>query len=251
MSTPATTPTGSTPPPPPAHPAPERPVPGAFRYMPPRTDFKCSQKEPGEPDGHPVLILPYEGLAPELVRVLFATTKDVVGSCNVKSWGCNFLPLEGQLHPWREAIPLALGSFQKDTSINVSSVYEVRWRDLVLLNSSSVDRPDLRLSAETVDKVVEFVKRPKADIKTPWKTRAPVTNSTAPSKVSVAPASLAMLDPILPTAPALPVRDPLPVSVAVLAPVLTQVTVQKYVVPALRHPTACSEPWCGPWRVGC
>jgi hypothetical protein len=250
VSTPATTPTGSPPPPPP--PAPERPVPGTFRHMPRGTRIvKCSQKVEGDPYNHPVLILPHDGLAPELVRVVFVTSKDVVGSCNVKSWGCMYLPLEGQLHPWRDAIPLALGSFKKDSSINVTSVYEVHWRDLEPLDTRTVDRLDLRLSAETVDKVMEFVKRPRADIKTPWKTRAPVANSTAPSKVSAAPASLAKFDPVLPTAPALPVRDPLPAPVAVLAPVLIQVTALPYVVPALRYQAPCSEPWRKPWRVGC
>jgi hypothetical protein len=246
VSTPATTPTGSPPPPPP--PAPERPVPGTFRYMPRKARIvKWSQKVKGEPENHPVLILPHEGLAPELVRVVFATSVDVVGKCKAKKWGCMYLPLEGQLHPWRDAIPLALGSFKKDSSINVTSVYEVHWRDLETLDSRTVDRPDLCLSDETFDKVTEFVKKPEADINTPWRTRATVVESTAPSQVSVAPASPAMRDPVLPTAPALPVRDPLPVSVAVLAPVIAQVTAEKYVVPARRPPAWCS----GPWRVGC
>jgi hypothetical protein len=257
VSTPGTTPPDSraaTPQ------APERPAPGSFRFMPYGTVLVwCSQRNPGSPWNHPVLVLPGEDLDSELVRVVFTTTKDVVEYCTAKTWGCNYLPLEGQLHPWREAIPFSLGSLKKNSSLNITTVYIVHWRDLEILNSSSADRPDLRLSAETVDKVITYVNAPYADIHTPLRTTAPANDSAALSNDSVTPASPTALDPVLPTFAALSVRDPVPA--AALAPVSAQGTTQKYVPPHLRqassmdstlrptapefqpHPALRSGPW--------
>ena len=269
VSTPATTPTGS---PTTVSPAidhlastSERPVPGSFKFLPRGTELIwCSSEKPGSPGNHPALVLPSEDSDPDLVTVLFTTTKDVVFYCNSPKWACNYLPLEGQSHPWREAVPLAEGSFKKATSINVTTVYKVRWRDLEETNFKSSDGLAPCLSAETLEKVMKYVKTPEADKFTPWKTTVPQLTafkeqSAASFNNSAAPAMQASPDPVSPT----PATHSVPVlpPVAVLATVPTQGTAQKYVPPHLRqangmnrmlwppapvlhlHPVHCSTSW--------
>jgi hypothetical protein len=228
VSTPATSPPKSRATTPQAA---ERPLPGQFMFMPPGTEIVwSSQANPGSPGQHPVLVLSDEDPDSDLVRVAFATTKDVVSCCTARSWGCNYVPLEGQVHPWREAIPLAQGAFRRATSINVTTVLKVRWSDLDTLDARTVDGLP-RLSAEALGTVMSYVNAPKADISTAWSTTAPADNSAAHSSDLVAPAS------VLPTFAALSIRDPVPVPVlaAILAPVPAQGTAQKYVPPHLRQ----------------
>lgn len=181
----------------------ERPAPGSVKFMPQGTKIIwCSNKNHGRPWDHPVLVLPSEDQDSDIVRLLFCTTKDVVGNCKADTWGCNYVPLEGHLHPWRKAILLAQGCFKKGTSLNVTTEYKVRWRDLEDVNSRSSDRPDLCLSSETLSKVSAYVNAPYADKLVPFVSRSPV-RASAP--------------------------------VAVPAPVPTQGTARKYVPPQRRQ----------------
>lgn len=243
VSTPATTPAGSPTTISPAVNFPastsERPVTGSFKFLPRGTELVwCSKENPGSPWNHPVLVLPDEDPHPDLVTVLFATTKDVVSYCKSKKWGCNYVPIEGQSHPWREAIPLAQGSFEKATSMNVTTVYRVHWQDLQEINVESPDGLSPSLSAEALQRVMEYVKAPIADINAPWsptfvQPTASMVRLAAPCDNSAAPAVQVSLDPVSP-APAThsaPVLAP----VAVLATVPTQGTAQKYVPPHLRQ----------------
>ncbi|KAG9739496.1 hypothetical protein KCU73_g9467, partial [Aureobasidium melanogenum] len=151
----------------------EGPVPGTFMFLPRGAPWEDeSLKTPGgDPTGHPVLILPSEDLEPPFVRVVFATTKDIVGYTNSRKWACNYLPLEGQSHPWRDAIPLAQGcvAFPKPSSINVSSKYVVAWTVLEDVNFTSPGMLAPCLSAEALVRLVEYVKFSEADMKAPWK----------------------------------------------------------------------------------
>lgn len=152
--------------------APERPDPGSFRYLPYGTQWTwCSKENPGDPRGHYVLVLPCEDPDPANVNVVFVTTKDVVECTSAKSWACMYVPFEGQLHPWRDAIPLAQGcvAFPKPSSINVDSIYSVAWRDLEDVNFTSPGMRAPCLPAEVLDELTGYVWRPKADINTPYK----------------------------------------------------------------------------------
>ncbi|KEQ75294.1 hypothetical protein M436DRAFT_61713 [Aureobasidium namibiae CBS 147.97] len=229
---------------------PERPAPGAFKFLPEGTELIWrSTTEPGSPWKHPVLVLPSEDLDSDFVRVLFATTTDIVDRFKARRWGCNYVLIEGQQHPWREALPLAQGAFGRATSIDVTTVYKVRWQDLQEINIKSADGLAPCLSAETLERVVEYVKAPVADMFTPLR------GSETPFNTSITPAVQASLDPVLPT-PA-PGTDP----VAALAPVSPQGTGPKYVAPHLRqanglkrklsptapvfklHPAHCNASW--------
>jgi len=245
ISTPATRPPGSLTtvsptavPPPTISPAihhlastPERPAPGSFKFLPEGTELIwCSSKRPGSPWKHPVLVLPSEDLDSDIVRVLFATTVDTVDRFKARSWACNYVPIEGQQHPWREALPLAQGAFKRATSINVTTVYKVRWQDLQEINIKSAGGLAPCLSAETLEKVVEYVVAPEADIFTPLgTTTAPMVGSEAPFNTSITPAVEASLGLVLPTPAS--AADP----VAALAPVPPQGTAQLYVPPQLRQ----------------
>jgi hypothetical protein len=152
-----------------------RPAPGSFKFMPQGTKIIwCSSETPGSPWTQPVLVLPSEDQDSDIVRVLLCTTKDVVRNCKADTWGRNYVPLEGHSHPWRKAIPLTQGCFRKGTSLNVTTEYKVRWRDLEDVNSRSSDRHDLCLSAETLSKVSAYVNAPYADRPAPFVSRSPV-----------------------------------------------------------------------------
>ncbi|KAK6000411.1 hypothetical protein QM012_003657 [Aureobasidium pullulans] len=212
----------------------ERPTPGSFRYMPYGTRLNwCSKQNPGNPGGHPVLILSWEAPDSTLVRVLFTTTKDVVGCTSAKSWACNYVPLEGQLHPWRDAIPLVQGcvAFPKPTSINVSTEYVVDWRDLEDVKFTSPDMFAPCLSAEVLDKLEGYVDQPCADSRAPWKIVPPRVQAREMVRLNYStPAAPA---PGLAPTP-VSVAAPVAVPVAILAPVPTQETTQAYVPPFCR-----------------
>lgn len=230
VSTPATTPPGSPTTVSPAinHPAStsERPVPGSFKFLPKGTELIwCSRENPGSPWNHPALILPSEGSDPDLVTVLFTTTKDVVLYSKCQKWACNYVPLKGQSHPWREAVPLAQGSFEKATSINVTTVYKVHWQKLQEIDFESPDGLSPSLSAEALQRVMEYVKNPEAD-KSDARRRPTTPQHTAPVMQPAAPV-------VLPT----PATHSVPVHShsAVLATVPTQGAAQKYVPPYRRQ----------------
>lgn len=254
VSTPATTPSGSHATVSPAinHPAStsERPVPGSFKFLPRGTELIwCSREDPGSPWNHPALVLPSEDSDPDLVTVLFTTTKDVVHHSKSPRWARNYVPLKGQSHPWREAVPLAQGSFEKATSINVTTVYKVHWQELQKIDFESPDGLPPSLSAEALQRVMEYVKNPEADKSTAWSPT--VAQYTAPMMRPAAPVLSA------PATHSVSEHSPS----AVLATVPTQCTAQKYVPPHLRqangmnrvlsptapvlklHPAHCSASW--------
>ncbi|KAH0372168.1 hypothetical protein KCU65_g1368, partial [Aureobasidium melanogenum] len=159
----------------------ERPAPGTFMFLPTGAPWKSSSLSPGDPTGHPVLVLPATDDDPEKVQILFTTTKDIMGNYKARRWGENYLPLGNQEHPWREPVALC-GSFPRPTSLNVTSKYNVPWRCLedLAVNGSGVPAPCL--SSQGLEKVREFVESPHSDYTTP-KLRAPVASAKCETSV--------------------------------------------------------------------
>ncbi|KAG9561521.1 hypothetical protein KCU71_g9873, partial [Aureobasidium melanogenum] len=154
-------------------------APGTFMFLPRDAPLVyCSTQDAGDPRGHPVLVLPFETYHPELVQVVFTTTKDIKKNCRARTWGENYLPLGNQEHPWRE--PVALwGSFPKPTSLNVTSRYIVPWRCLEDLTINGPGVPAPCLSLQGLEEVYNFVKYPRFDKNIRWiRDQAPV----APAK---------------------------------------------------------------------
>ncbi|KAG9557396.1 hypothetical protein KCU71_g11458, partial [Aureobasidium melanogenum] len=162
----------------------EPPAPGTFMFLPIGAPWESGSSSPGDPTGHPVLVLPATDDDPEKVQILFTTTKDIMGNYRSKRWGDNYLPLGNQVHPWREPVDLC-GSFPRPTSLNITSEYKVPWKCLedLTVNGSGVPAP--RLSPQGLEKVNKFVQSPHSDKDTRCKDRAPIAPAKRDDLVSI------------------------------------------------------------------
>jgi mRNA-degrading endonuclease toxin of MazEF toxin-antitoxin module len=160
--------------------------------MPPNAEIRyCTSQNPGAPQGHPVVVLSdddafkYLNLGPDEVAVLVSTSRDVTANMKSKLWGCKYLPIAPQTHPWRTPVSLANKDSKMDrpSSINVDSIYVVPWKELRVLNYANTEVAP-SFSAQTLATIEFYVRCPQGDEKKAWRPHdlpclsVPIVNTT-------------------------------------------------------------------------
>ncbi|THW02904.1 hypothetical protein D6C89_10420 [Aureobasidium pullulans] len=169
----------------------QRPSPGSIWFMPLGTPVLfATEAVCGQPGNHPVLVLPDHPSSP-FVNVLFLTTINTVQRCNKKDWASNYLPIEEQLHPFRDPVSLASGSatLRSPSSINVGCVYTVERDCLRELNFRNPSSGAPTLSEAAMETVLHYTANKFHDHDAPWKPHAKQYRPEA--AVSAPPVSVA------------------------------------------------------------
>ena len=111
--------------------------------------------------------------------------------CNKKDWASNYLPIEEQLHPFRDPVSLAPGSatLRSTSSINVGCVYTVQRDCLRELNFRNPSSGAPTLSEAAMETVLHYVANKFHDHDAPWKPHAKQYRPEA--AVSAPPVSVA------------------------------------------------------------